>query len=322
MTHPRDGAPPDFLTLPAYRPIRDLLADPAVTEIMINGPERVFVERKGLMKRAQARFQDEGQLRMLIEAILRHTGRIADAQTPYTDCRLPDGSRVNIILPPLALDGPAVTIRKFTRGLKELADLVRVGMLTEPQAELLGEAVLARRNILLAGASGTGKTTLLGILATRIPEHERIVVIEDTAELILEQPNVVRLECRRANVEGVGEVTLEHLLKNSLRMRPTRILLGEIRGSEAVELLQAISSGHGGCMAIVHASSPVDAISRLELMILSRGLRLPLWAIQRQIASAIDLIVQLELLPDGRRMVTHVSEVLDVVDDGIELRDH
>jgi pilus assembly protein CpaF len=323
VTNERDGrgAPPEYQSLPGFEPIRGLLADPAVSEIMINGPRRVFVERKGRMRPTDVTFADERQLRMLIETILRPTGRIADAQTPYTDCRLPDGSRVNIILPPLALDGPTVTIRKFSRTLMEVEDLVRIGTMTEPMATLLGAAVQARLNILFSGGTGTGKTTTLGILATRIPEAERVIVIEDTAELVLRQPHVVRLECRRANVEGTGEVTLEHLLKNSLRMRPSRILLGEIRGSEAIELLQAISSGHQGCLAVLHGSSPDDAISRLELMTLSRGLRLPLWAIYRQIAGAIDLILQHEVLLDGRRVITHVTEVVRAEEDHFVLQD-
>lgn len=202
-----------------------------------------------------------------------------------------------------------------------MEDLIRVGTLSEPMGELLCAAIRGRLNIIFAGATGTGKTTTLGILSTRIPESERIITIEDTAELALRQKHVVRLECRRASVEGTGEVTLEHLFRNSLRMRPTRIIVGEIRGSEAVEMLQAISSGHEGCLAVLHASSPMDAASRLAMMTLSRGLHLPLWAVHKQIADAIDLIVQHELLPDGTRKITHITEVAGVEGDGLQLRD-
>jgi pilus assembly protein CpaF len=312
---------PDFLGLPGLRPIRSLLIDPEVTEIMINGPRKVFVEREGRMQPVDLTFDSERQLNLLIETIVRPSGRMLDAQTPYVDCRLPDGSRVNIVLPPLSLGGAAVTIRKFTGRVRSLQDLVRMETVSPDMATLLDAAVRARLNMVFSGATGTGKTTLLGILATNIPPSERIVAIEDTAELVLGQPNVVRLECRRANVEGKGEVTLEQLLRNSLRMRPTRIVVGEIRGSEAVEMVQAITSGHAGCLAVLHASSPEDALARLEMMVLSRGLPVPVWAIQRQLARALDLIVQLELLPDGVRKVTRVTEVTGAENDGVGLRD-
>jgi pilus assembly protein CpaF len=302
--------PADFLQLPGFGPIRPLMLDPEVTEIMINGPRQVFMERRGRMELAPFKFESDRQLNTLIEQMTRPSGRSVDAQAPYVDCRLPDGSRVNVIIPPLSLGGPAVTIRKFTQTIKEVKDLVDAGTLNEPMAELLGAAIRSRLNIVFAGATGTGKTTTLSILSTQIPETERIITIEDTAELQLRQPNVVRLECRRASVEGAGAVTSEQLFRNSLRMRPTRIIVGEIRGAEAVEMIQAISSGHDGCLAVLHASSPTDAASRLAMMLLSRGLHLPLWAINRQIADAIDLIVQHELLPDGTRKITHITEVV------------
>jgi len=310
-----------FLDHPSVQPIRALMLDPEVTEIMINGPAQVYVERNGIMELHPLQFRDEEQLRVLIDALLQPSGRSVSSSTPFTDFRLPDGSRGNVVIPPLALNGPVVTIRKFTRHLTEVADLIRVGTLSKRMAYLLCAAVRGRANIVFSGAAGTGKTTTLGLLSRYIPDSERIVTIEDTAELQLQQKHVVRLECRRANLEGKGAVTMSQLVQNSLRMRPTRIIVGEIRGDEAVDMLQAISSGHQGCLAVLHASSPVDAISRLELMSLSRGLLLPLWAIHRQIAYAIDLIVQHELLTDGTRKITRITELAGVEDDEIVLRD-
>jgi pilus assembly protein CpaF len=311
----------DFLKLPGYAPIRPLLLDPDVTEIMINGPGQIFVERRGRMELSPFRFEDERQLSQLIELIARPTGRTVNTTSPYVDCRLPDGSRVNIIIPPLCLGGAAVTIRKFTRTLVAVDDLVSNQTLSAPMADLLRAAIRGRLNIIFSGATGSGKTTTLGILATEIREHERIVTIEDTAELNLPQKHVVRLECRRPGLEGAGEVTLEQLFRNSLRMRPTRILVGEIRGSEAVDMLQAMASGHDGCLGVLHASNPSDAMSRLGMMVLSRGLNLPLWAAQKQIAEAIDLVVQNELLPDGTRKITYVTEVTGVEGNELQLRD-
>ena len=310
-----------FLDHPALEPIRGLLLDPEVTEIMINGPSRVFVERHGVMEPYPLELGNEQQLQLLIGALLRPTGRSVSASAPYVDFRLPDGSRGNVIIPPLAVDGPAVTIRKFTRQLTKAADLIRVGTLSKRMAHLLGAAVKGRANIIFSGATGSGKTTTLQILSRYIPESERIITIEDTAELNLQQQHVVRLECRRANVEGKGGVTLSQLLRNALRMRPTRIIVGEIRGEEAVDMLQAISSGHEGCLAVLHASSPLDAISRLEMMSLSRGLMLPLWAIHKQIAAAIDLIVQHDQLTDGTRKITRITECAGVESDHVVLRD-
>ncbi|MCX5671883.1 MAG: ATPase, T2SS/T4P/T4SS family [Planctomycetota bacterium] len=234
---------------------------------------------------------------------------------------MPDGSRGNVIVAPLAVSGTTVTIRKFTKRVTTASDLVRVGTISKRMAHLLGVAVKGRANIIFAGATGTGKTTTLAILSHYIPENERIITIEDTAELQFYQKNVVRLECRQANVEGKGAITLSHLVRNALRMRPTRIIVGEIRGDEAVDMLQAIASGHQGCLAVLHASSPLDAVSRLELMSLSRGLMLPLWAIHKQIASAIDLIVQHEFLSDGTRKITRITELAGVEGDAIVLHD-
>ena len=309
-----------FLDHPGVKPIRYLLADAQVTEVLINGPGQVYVERRGRMELEPLRFENDQQVNRLVEALLRTSGRSVDASTPFADARLPDGSRVNIVVPPIALDGPLITIRKFTRSLQEIADLVRLGTLSERMALVLAAAVKARLNLVFSGATGTGKTTTLGVLSRFISEHERIVIIEDTPELELRQKHVVRMQCRAPNVEGAGEVRLSQLLRNSLRMRPTRIIVGEVRGDEAVEMLQAISSGHEGCLAVLHASSPPDAVSRLEMMVLSRGLLLPLWAIHRHIASAIHLIIQHELLQDGQRKVTRITEVAGLQDDHVQLR--
>ncbi len=309
-----------YLDHPGLAPIRHLLEDAQVTEIMINGPERVYVERGGRMQ-AEAVRLDERSLDRLIQALLQPSGRTVSASAPNADFRLPDGSRGNAIIPPLAVDGPAVTIRKFTRSLATVADLLKAGTLSRRMGHLLAAAVKGRANILFAGATGTGKTTTLNILSRYIPEDERIVTIEDTAELALQQEHVVRLECREANIEGKGAVTLAHLLRNALRMRPTRIIVGEIRGPEALDMLQAIASGHQGCLAVLHASSPLDAVSRLEMMALARGLMLPLWAIHRQIDGAVDLIVQHEMRPDGSRRITRITQCAGVEGDHVALAD-
>jgi len=306
---------------PAFKPIHDFLVDPHVSEIMINGPSQVFVERKGRMELTACRFEDEGQLNFMIERMLKPTGRAVSPAAPYVDFRLPDGARVNVTIAPIALAGSTVTVRKALANFTEIGDLIRIGTLTNRMAHLLIAAVKGRLNILFSGGAGTGKTTALGILSGYIPESERIITIEDTAELQLRQRHVVRLECRRANLEGRGEVTMGELVVNALRMRPTRIIIGEVRGDEAVDMLQAILTGHDGCLAVIHASSPVDAISRLEMMSLSRGLLLPLWAIHRQIASAIDLVVQHDIRPDGSRKITHITEVCGVEADSVILRD-
>jgi pilus assembly protein CpaF len=310
-----------FLDHPAIEPIRALMDDPEVTEIMINGPEMVFVERRGVMQQSPLKFRDEQQLNLLVAALLQSMGRTVSASSPFVDFRLPDGSRGNVTIPPVALNGPVVTIRRFTKTLTKMSDLIRVGTISKRMAHLLGVAVKGRANIIFAGATGTGKTTTLAILSHYIPENERIITIEDTAELQLQQKHVVRLECRQANIEGKGAITLSHLVRNALRMRPTRIIVGEIRGDEAVDMLQAIASGHQGCLAVLHASSPLDAVSRLELMSLSRGLMLPLWAIHKQIASAIDLVVQHEFLADGTRKITRITELAGVEGDAIVLQD-
>lgn len=311
---------PPLFDQPGVSTIRHLLLDPQVTEIMINGARQIYVERHGRFELLELTFPSARQLDFLIETLMRDSNRAVDASHPYVDFRLPDGSRVNVIIPPLAIDGACVTIRKFTKTLATMADLIKIGSLNERMARLLYVAILGQLNILFCGATGTGKTTTLNILSRYIPDNERIITIEDTAELDLQKPHVVRLECRAASVEGTGRVTLGDLLKNALRMRPTRIVVGEVRGDEAIEMLGAISSGHEGCLAVLHASSPRDAIARLEMMVMSRGLMLPLWAVHQQIAGALDLIVQHEFLPDGSRKITHISEVGCGTDQNVELR--
>ncbi|WP_239490475.1 CpaF family protein [Luteitalea sp. TBR-22] len=305
---------------PGLAPIRHLLEDPAITEIMINGSQQVYVERAGQMVEVPGVFTHASQLDLLVDNLVVAAGRGVNARSPMADFRMDDGSRVNVCIAPVSLQGPAVTIRKFTHAVRTFNDLVRHGTLTMPMAEFLTCAVRARLNIVFAGGTGTGKTTTLGIMANQITRGERVVVIEDTAELDLAIAHCVRLEARRANNEGAGAITLADLLRNSLRMRPTRILVGEIRGDEAFEMLHAMTSGHDGSMAVLHASSPAHAVARLELMLLSRGLELPLWAIQRQISTSVDLILQHQILQDGVRRITHVSEVGPVQDGQVSIR--
>jgi pilus assembly protein CpaF len=309
-----------FYDFPTIKPIRHLLLDPDITEIMINGHDQVFVERNGKMVLDPFKFENDDQVRVLIDRMVEPTGRSITTAAPFVDFRLPDGSRVNAIVPPVSVGGPSVTIRKFTKTLTNVTDLIKRRTLSQKMAELLCASVRAKLNIIFSGATGTGKTTTLAILSKSIPESERIITIEDTAELDLQQAHVVSLEARPPNSEGKGEIVLSQLVRNALRMRPTRIIMGEIRGDEALDMLQAIATGHDGCLAVMHASSPLDAISRLEMMALSRGLMLPLWAIHRQISSAIDLIVQHELFLDGVRRITHITQVCNVEEDRIRLR--
>ncbi len=304
---------------PAVFPIRHLLRDPEVTEIMLNGPHQVFVEKGGMMRPLPPVFADAQQMFGLVDNLIANTGRAVNAKSPMVDFRLDDGSRVNIVIAPVAIGGPVITIRKFTRALRTFEDLIARGTLTRRMADFLEAAVHARLNIIFSGGTGTGKTTTLGLLCNVMDKSERIVVIEDTAELDLQLPHCVRLECRPPGIEGAGGATLGELLKNSLRMRPTRILVGEIRGEEAFEMLHAMSSGHDGSMAVMHASSPLHAIARLELMLLARGLPLPLWAIQRQIATSVDLVIQHAIMKDGVRRVTHIAEVAGVSEDQVIL---
>ena len=290
-------------------PLEDLLADPTVEEVMVNGPDRVYVERAGRIEAAEAAFADEEELRNAIERILAPLGRRLDELSPMVDARLADGSRVNAVIPPLAIDGPLLSIRRFGARRPGVRELVELGTLSEAQLARLEEAVRSRRSILVSGGTGAGKTTLLNALSGFIAADERLVTIEDAAELRLQGRHVVRLESRPAGVEGRGEVTIRDLLRNALRMRPDRIVIGEVRGAEALDLLTALNTGHDGALSTVHANSPSDALVRLETLALMAGLGLPHAAIAEQVRRGIDLVVQLERRRDGSRAVTEIAEV-------------
>lgn len=290
-------------------PLSPLLRDTTISEIMINGPDNIFVESRGLLYRTIARFNSESHLQAIIQRIVEPLGRHIDAASPMVDARLEDGSRVNAVIPPLALDGSLVTIRKFPSKKLTDEDLIKFGSLTRPMALFLREAVRARRNILVSGGTGSGKTTLLNILSQFIPEKERIITVEDSAELKLSHENLCRLEARPANVEGQGRITIRDLVINTLRMRPDRIIVGECRGAEALDMLQAMNTGHDGSMTTCHANNPRDALSRLENMVMMAGFELPSSAIREQIASAIHLIVQQTRLADGSRKIVKITEV-------------
>jgi pilus assembly protein CpaF len=291
-------------------PLEALLADPSVDEVMVNGPGEVFVERGGLVAPAAVRFDSESQLMHTIERILAPLGRRVDEASPLCDARLPDGSRVNVVIPPLALDGPCLTIRRFRRDGLSLDDLVAVGTMDAEWVELLAGRVAERASILVSGGTGSGKTTTLNALSGLIPDGERIVTIEDAAELRLRQSHVVRLESRPPNLEGRGEVTIRMLVRNALRMRPDRIVVGEVRGGEALDLLQALNTGHDGSLSTIHANSPVDALRRLETLALMAGVGLPHVAVREQVASAVDLVVHQARRPDGGRVVESIAEVV------------
>jgi pilus assembly protein CpaF len=304
-----------------HGPIEKLLADDSVTEIMVNGPRDVWVERKGRLYQTAVRFDDEAHLRRIITKIAGQVGRRVDESSPMLDARLPDGSRVNAVLPPLSLTGSLLTIRKFGRDRFSLDDLVRLGTLTPEAAELLRACLQAELNILVSGGTGSGKTTLLNAMSSEISEDHRIVTIEDAAELRLNQRHVLRLEARPANIEGEGLVAIRDLVRNALRMRPDRIIVGEVRGAEALDMLQAMNTGHDGSLSTVHANSPRDALSRVETMVLMAGYDLPMRAIRQQIASAVDLIIHVERLLDGTRRVVDVTEVQRMEGDVITTQD-
>jgi pilus assembly protein CpaF len=291
-------------------PLEVLLADPAVEEVMVNGPGRVFVERGGRIEATEVEFADEEELRNAIERILAPLGRRVDELSPMVDARLADGSRVNVVIPPLAIDGPAVSIRRFGARRPGPGELVALGTLSAGQRQLLETAVGRRRSVLVSGGTGSGKTTLLNALSSFIGSGERVVTIEDAAELRLQQPHVVRLESRPAGVEDRGEVTIRDLLRNALRMRPDRIVIGEVRGPEALDLLTALNTGHDGALSTVHANSPADALSRLETLALMAGVGLPHAAVAEQVQRGIDLVVHLERRADGARLVTDITEVV------------
>jgi pilus assembly protein CpaF len=290
-------------------PLEELLADPEVEEVMVNGAERVYVERGGVVEATEVRFADEDELRNAIERILAPLGRRVDELSPMVDARLGDGSRVNVVIPPLAIDGPAVSIRRFGVRRPGPDELVALGTLSAEQRDRLEEAVGERRSVLVSGGTGSGKTTLLNALSSFVAARERVVTIEDAAELRLQQPHVVRLESRPAGVEGRGEVTIRDLLRNALRMRPDRIVIGEVRGPEALDLLTALNTGHDGALSTVHANSPADALVRLETLALMAAVGLPHAAIAAQVRRGIDLVVQMERRPDGARVVSALEEV-------------
>jgi len=304
-----------------YGPISGLLADPDVSEVMVNGPTKVYIERSGKILKANASFIDENHLRRIIEKIVSQVGRRIDESTPMVDARLPDGSRVNAVISPLAIGGPFLTIRKFSRDPFTVADLINFGSFSRTVAQFLDACVKGRLNVIVSGGTGTGKTTALNVLSSFIPHDERIVTVEDAKELQLHQDHVLSLEARPPNIEGKGEVRIRDLVRNTLRMRPDRIVVGECRGGEALDMLQAMNTGHDGSITTVHSNSPRDTISRIETMVLMAGMDLPVRAIREQMSSAIDLIVHLSRLRDGTRRVTHVSEVQGMEGDVIVLQD-
>ena len=302
-------------------PIEPFLADPSVTEVMANADDAIFIERAGRIIMTDTRFNSSTHLRQVIERIVTAVGRRIDESSPMVDARLPDGSRVNAVVPPLAVDGPMLTIRKFSHQALQTADLLENRTISGQFVEFMNAAVEGRLNILVTGGTGTGKTTMLNVVSSFIPEDERIVTIEDAVELRLHQRHVVRLESRPKNIEGRGEVTIRDLVRNALRMRPDRIIVGEVRGGEALDMLQAMNTGHEGSLSTLHANSPRDALSRLETMVLMAGVDLPLRAIREQIASAIDVIVHLNRLRDGTRRVVGVDEVVGMEGDTVTLSD-
>ncbi len=304
-----------------FGPIQPLLDDPDISEVMVNGPNRVYVERKGKLTKTNVVFDDNDHVMRIIDRIILPLGRRVDPDNPTVDARLPDGSRVNAVIPPVAIDGASITIRKFGKGKLTIEQLVGFKSMTSQCAEFLRACVIGRLNVVVSGGTGSGKTTLLNCLSGFIPEDERIVTIEDAAELRLHQEHVVRLETKPPNVDGRGSVTTRDLVKNSLRMRPERIIVGECRGGEALDMLQAMNTGHDGSLTTLHANTPRDALSRLETMCLMSGMDLPLRVIREQVASAIDLIIQQSRLRDGSRKVTYVTEVAGMEGDKIIMTD-
>ena len=304
-----------------YGPLERFLADDTVTEVMVNGFDRVYIEREGKIEATDASFVDDDHLQRIIDKIVSRVGRRVDEGSPMVDARLPDGSRVNAIVPPLSLSGPTLTIRKFARDPYTIENLIDFGSLTPKAAHFLQSCVEGKLNVLISGGTGTGKTTLLNALSASIPPLERIVTIEDAAELQLQQEHVIRLESRPPNIEGEGEIRIRELVRNALRMRPDRIVVGEVRGAETMDMLQAMNTGHEGSLTTIHANSPRDALNRLETLVLMSGLEIPLHAIREQISSALDLIVHITRLVDGSRRISHVTEVLRMESDVITLQD-
>ena len=310
-----------FDEIMGYGPITPLLSDPEISEIMVNGPDNVYVERNGKIELTGVFFRDEAHVMNIIDRIVSPLGRRIDESMPMVDARLPDGSRVNAIIPPLSLIGPVITIRKFSADPLTMEDLIRFNTLTPEMAQFLEACVKSRLNIVVSGGTGSGKTTTLNVLSSFISPSERIITIEDAAELQLHQPHVVTLESRPPNIEGKGAITIRDLVRNALRMRPDRIIVGEVRSGEALDMLQAMNTGHDGSLTTGHANSPRDMLSRLETMVLMAGMGLPVRAIREQIASAIDLIIHQSRLRDGSRRITHITEVQNMEGDVIVLQD-
>jgi pilus assembly protein CpaF len=307
--------------LTGFGPIQSLLDDPEVSEVMVNGPKKVYVEKGGQLTKSPIVFDDDNHVLRIIDRIILPLGRRVDADSPTVDARLPDGSRVNAAIRPVSIDGPCITIRKFKKDKLSVQQLVDYGSLTNHMAEFIRACVIAKLNIVISGGTGSGKTTLLNVLSSFIPENERIITIEDAAELQLQQDHVLRLETKVANIDGKGVVSIRDLVRNSLRMRPDRIVVGECRGGEALDMLQAMNTGHDGSLTTLHANTPRDALSRLETMVLMSGMDLPLKVVRQQISSAVDLIIQQTRLKDGSRKVTAITEVVGMEGDTVVLTD-
>jgi pilus assembly protein CpaF len=310
-----------FDDLLGYGPIQPLLEDPKITEVMVNSSRNVYIEQDGKLVKTKIKFQDDNHVLRVIEKIILPLGRRIDTDNPTVDARLPDGSRVNAVIQPVSIDGPSITIRKFSKDKLTIEQLIEFGSITDKMAEFIQACVVSRLNIVISGGTGSGKTTLLNVLSGFIPEDERIVTIEDAAELQLHQDHVVRLETKPPNIDGAGSITIRDLVRNSLRMRPDRIVVGECRGGEALDMLQAMNTGHDGSLTTLHANSPRDALSRLETMALMSGLDMPLKVIREQIASAVDVIIQQSRMKDGSRKVTNVSEVAGMEGNTIVMTD-
>lgn len=308
----------DFL---GYGPIQQFLLDDSITEIMVNATDYIYIERKGKLVRTEIRFATDAHVRRIIEKIVSRIGRRIDESSPMVDARLPDGSRVNAIVPPLAVDGPTLTIRKFTKEAFSVDDLIEFGSMTPEVAEFLRISVIAKRNILISGGTGSGKTTMLNVLTSFIPSDERLITIEDAVELQLNQDHVVRLESRPPNIEGSGEVTVRDLVRNSLRMRPDRIIVGEVRSGEALDMMQAMNTGHEGSLSTIHSNSPRDALSRLETMVLMSGVELGVRAIREQIGSSLDLLIQIDRFRDGSRGISAISEITGMEGDIVTMQE-
>lgn len=304
-----------------FGPLQPLLDDPDISEVMVNGKDNVFVEKKGLLTKINVQFENEDQIYRIIDRIILPLGRRIDPDSPMVDARLPDGSRVNAVIPPVTIDGPSITIRKFGKGKLTMEQLIKFGSLTSNMAEFIKACVVSRLNVIVSGGTGSGKTTLLNAISGYIPEDERIVTIEDAAELKLQQVHVVRMEAKPPNTEGKNAVTIRDMVRNSLRMRPDRIVIGEVRGGECLDMLQAMNTGHDGSLTTLHANAPRDAISRMETMSLMAGMELPIKVVREQIASAVDLIIQLSRMKDGSRKVTYITEVCGMEGDTVVMSD-